>query len=503
MPDKLKDVITLDRGATLKLNVDLTGTFPFQAEWLLNGVLLDSSRKEVKYQTSETEAGLTVSGMTKLEEGVYTLNLKNEFGECKTDFTVRIRDTPSAPERLKVVEVHSESMIIAWDAPSNDGGAPVKKYLIEKKDASRNKWVSVGTTEKLTMEVKKLFEGNSYFFRVTAQNEVGNGSSVETTEPVTAKSLINAPQPPGRPEASNVTKSSCTLTWTAPTNDGGQPVIGYIVERKERLSSLWAVITKDPVKSTTLSVEDLNESFEYEFRIIAINKTGKSEPSSISSTVLAKDPYDPPAAPGCPRADNLTKDSVTLNWSSPANDGGSPTLYYRLEYKMIDAFKWTTLEQNLEVTTYSIGGLMEGQSYVFRVFAVNAAGPSKPSNTSDPITIKEPVGRTLKLIEPLGNVTMKTGKDAYFECKILAEPTPSVKWTKNGRELSGSRYDIIINKRMVALSIKNCEEDDQGRYECTITNEFGTVKSNALLTIEGTISAYCSSTLYAYCSSTL
>lgn len=486
VPDKLKEVITLDKGTTLRLNVGVAGSFPIQALWFKDGVPVDISRKEVKTEINDAEAALAITGLTKLDEGVYSLHLKNEFGECKTNFTVKVRDSPDSPQKLEVTEIHSDRVTLTWAAPKSDGGAPVTKYTVEKRDASRNKWISVGSTDKLCMEVGKLFEGSSYFFKVTAYNEVGAGTPVETTEPITAKSSFSAPQPPGQPQGSNITKTSCILTWTTPVSDGGQPIVGYVVERKEKMSTLWAVITKDPVKTTTFTVDDLMENFEYEFRVIAINKKGRSDLSAVSATIKAKDPFNAPSAPGGPKVDNLSKDSVTLNWSSPTSDGGSPVLHYQLEYKMIDAFKWTTLEQNIETTTYSISGLTEGQSYVFRVYAVNAGGQSKPSDMSDPITIQEPIGLTLQLVEPLKNVLMKIGKDAYFECKIMAEPTPTVKWTRNGQELKGNRYDIIINKRTSALTIKTCEENDKGQYECIITNEFGSVKTSAKLTVEGT-----------------
>ena len=46
-----------------------------------------------------------------------------------------------------------------------------------------------------------------------------------------------------------------------------------------------------PVSDTCLTVGDLMEGTEYNFRVIAVNKIGESQPSEKSKTVLSKDPF--------------------------------------------------------------------------------------------------------------------------------------------------------------------------------------------------------------------
>ncbi len=45
-------------------------------------------------------------------------------------------------------------------------------------------------------------------------------------------STAAAPSPPGVPLQSDVTGRSCKLTWDVPRDDGGSPIINYIVERR-------------------------------------------------------------------------------------------------------------------------------------------------------------------------------------------------------------------------------------------------------------------------------
>lgn len=156
---------------------------------------------------------------------------------------------------------------------------------------------------------------------------------------------------------------------------------------------------------------------------------------------------------------------------------------------MVDTFKWAPVEQTIEGTMYTISGLMEGQEYIFRVTALNAAGQSKPSDTSVPTKIKTPIrGHPPQIVEPLQHQTIRMGRDAVFTCKISAEPEPDVTWTRNNRPIvEGGRYEVEVGKAFVSLHIKDVDGDDEAQYECVVTNSLGTARSSASLTVEGEI----------------
>ena len=42
------------------------------------------------------------------------------------------------------------------------------------------------------------------------------------------------PEKPGAPEAVDWSTSHVELTWKAPAHDGGTPITGYIVEKKDK-----------------------------------------------------------------------------------------------------------------------------------------------------------------------------------------------------------------------------------------------------------------------------
>lgn len=43
-------------------------------------------------------------------------------------------DEPGKPRDVKATDWDKDHVDLAWQPPENDGGAPVEKYIIEKKD---------------------------------------------------------------------------------------------------------------------------------------------------------------------------------------------------------------------------------------------------------------------------------------------------------------------------------------------------------------------------------
>lgn len=61
---------------------------------------------------------------------------------------------------------------------------------------------------------------------------------------------------------------------------------------------------------------------------------------------------------------------------------------------MIGKDKYTRLtKEKLMERKYTYDGLREGDTYEFRVMAVNEVGPSKPSFSTKPITCKDELGK--------------------------------------------------------------------------------------------------------------
>ena len=103
--------------------------------------------------------------------------------------------------------------------------------------------------------------------------------------------LLEAPGAPEGVEISDVQKNSTTLKWQPPSYDGGSPITGYIIEKRDTKRPTWTSAGKVPKDTTEFCVEKLLEGSEYLFRVFAENKKGQSQPCETTEAVVAKSPH--------------------------------------------------------------------------------------------------------------------------------------------------------------------------------------------------------------------
>lgn len=85
------------------------------------------------------------------------------------------------------------------------------------------------------------------------------------------------------------TKTTCQLAWLPPENDGGCPILNYVVEKREVDRKTWTNCTSD-LKKTSFKVTNLMPGIEYYFRVMAVNKYGIGLPQDSPKSYLATDP---------------------------------------------------------------------------------------------------------------------------------------------------------------------------------------------------------------------
>ncbi|XP_028977004.1 roundabout homolog 2 isoform X9 [Esox lucius] len=101
------------------------------------------------------------------------------------------------------------------------------------------------------------------------------------------------PGPPSKPEVTDVTKSSVSLSWE-PGPEEGSPFSSYVIEAFGQLvSNSWQTVA-DHVKTTQFTVKDLRPNTVYLFIIRAVNAQGIGDPSPMSEPVRTQD-ISPPA----------------------------------------------------------------------------------------------------------------------------------------------------------------------------------------------------------------
>jgi hypothetical protein len=92
-------------------------------------------------------------------------------------------------ERRKYPTLAPNPAACTWRAPTSDGGAPITGYVIERQTEIGGRWIPLKSKAVTTeFEVRDLYEGQKYEFRVIAENKAGLGKPSESAGPIVAKS---------------------------------------------------------------------------------------------------------------------------------------------------------------------------------------------------------------------------------------------------------------------------------------------------------------------------
>ncbi|KAM4788888.1 roundabout homolog 2 isoform 19-T19 [Cyanocitta cristata] len=152
-----------------------------------------------------------------------------------------------------------------------------------------------------TLQIKALRLSDTGTYTCVATSSSGETSwsaVLEVTESGGATvsknyDINDLPGPPSKPQVTDVTKNSVTLSWQ-PGTPGSLPASAYIIEAfSQSVSNSWQTVANH-VKSTLYTVRGLRPNTIYLFMVRAINSQGLSDPSPMSDPVRTQD-ISPPA----------------------------------------------------------------------------------------------------------------------------------------------------------------------------------------------------------------
>jgi titin len=313
----------------------------------------------------------------------------NASGES-TSNAVLTADPPGPPTAV-VGAVGNGRIGLSWTAPASDGGAALVGYSVQRSADNGTTWTTVsantGSTA-TTGTVNGLTNGTSYVFRVAAINFALMGAWSTTSAAVTPNVL------PATPTIGSATAGNAqvTLTWTAPTANGGTAVTGYAIQRSTNGGTSWSTAVADTGSATASNViTGLTNGTAYVFRVAATNAMGTGSYSAASASATPKSPTSAPSTPAAPTAvaGATGSKAITVSWVAPAN-GGSAITGYALQYTINGGTSYVTVTANSGTTnvTRTVTGLTAGTSYRFRVAAINAVGTSTYSSLSTAVAAR-------------------------------------------------------------------------------------------------------------------
>uniref|UniRef100_A0A8C2JZX6 Myosin light chain kinase, smooth muscle n=1 Tax=Cyprinus carpio TaxID=7962 RepID=A0A8C2JZX6_CYPCA len=304
---KLSDVMVLD-GERLHLQCQLTSESPAKVTWTLDGKLIKPS-KFIVIANEGGKCSLSIDKALPEDEGQYVCRAETNEGKTECSCMVLVDDpsvstpadkrsrkpsTPTTetqavcitglcvsgappqiqqfPDDMKILAGQEVSLLCKFTGAQPISCTwlkfrkPVRGISIVSTDSSSQLTITDGQQEHCgcyTIELK-----NSHGMRQAALN----------------LTIVDKPDPPARvPAASDIRKSSLTLSWYGPTYDGGSAVQSYNLEMWSSVDMKWTDLAS--CNSTSYNMQNLLPDRQYKFRVRAVNIYGVGEPSAESAPV--------------------------------------------------------------------------------------------------------------------------------------------------------------------------------------------------------------------------
>uniref|UniRef100_A0A674F569 Myomesin 2a n=1 Tax=Salmo trutta TaxID=8032 RepID=A0A674F569_SALTR len=207
-----------------------------------------------------------------------------------------------------------------------------------------------------------------------------------------APSVAGAPGAPISVKAFDINSDYVLVAWKPPNTTNEAAITGYFVDKRESGSATWSQCNDAPVRICKYPVHGLSVGHAYHFRVRAVNSAGISRPSResdkvTSPTCMCFACVGVPSAPGQVVATRNTKSSVFVQWDPPKHP--NHLMGYYIDASLVGSKAWAPCNHKpYKHTRFVVHGLTPGETYVFRVQAVNVYGLSDESQESTPIAVE-------------------------------------------------------------------------------------------------------------------
>ncbi|XP_059329274.1 neuronal cell adhesion molecule isoform X16 [Ammospiza nelsoni] len=344
----------------------------------------------------------------KNNAGTYTCVARNELGKIQNEVQLEIKDPTmiiKQPE-YKVIQRYGQvsfECIIKHDSTL----LPTVTWLKDNDELPDDERFLVGKDNLTIMNVTDKDDG-TYTCIVNTTLDSVSASAVLT--------VVARPNPPFDLELTGQLERSIDLSWL-PGDENNSPITSFVIEFEDALHEpgVWRYQTEVPGSQTTAQLK-LSPYVNYAFRVIAVNRIGRSQPSEPSEQYLTKS-ASPDENPANVQGIGSEPDNLVITWEPLKGfQSNGPGLQYKVSWRQKDVDdEWTSVIV-ANVSKYIVSGTPTFVPYEVKVQALNDLGYAP-----EPSEVIGHSGEDLPMVAP-GNVQVHVINSTL--AKVHWDPVP-------------------------------------------------------------------------------
>lgn len=272
------------------------------------------------------------------------------------------------------------------------------------------------------------------------------------------------------------------LSWERPKLDGGSQITGYIVEHRRMGSPHWVRATPIPVTSCEVSISGLEPGWRYQFRTIAENVVGRSEPSELSDMLTVTLQRN---AISVPRfidelQDTSAVEDERIEFRVRIQGQPIPEISWFKDGYEIFSSRRTKIVNDNDASVLIIHQVALTDEGEIKCTATNRAGHVV---TKCQLMVEAPPKIRLPRTYEDGLI-VEADEVLRLKVGIAGQPMPYVAWLHEGELIkSDGRFEIVNTDKNSMLKIDNIQRDDRGEYSIRATNKLGDDVTSFLVTV--------------------
>ncbi|XP_059185771.1 neurofascin homolog (chicken) a isoform X3 [Centropristis striata] len=319
------------------------------------------------------------------DEGTYTCVANSILGKDENQVRLEVKEPTRivrAPEHQSAIrgstahfdcKVKSDPSLHVTVAWTKDDKPLYLGWRLKKEEESLTiPNVNEGDEGTYTCTVKSEIDQDSASARLTVLEEA-------SLHPSVSSALPDRPDPPMDLDLSDPAARSVRLTWI-PGNDHRSPITEFLVQFEEDHwePGRWQDLSSYPGDLNSVILQ-LSPFVNYQFRVIAVNSVGQSQPSRPSPRYKTSGAA-PDAIPRGLRGWGSKKDNMEITWEPLLDlERNGPNLHYNVMWKRKElAEEWSNV-----TTVMSKHVVYNTETYVpyeIKIQAINEFGKGPESN---------------------------------------------------------------------------------------------------------------------------